>query len=47
MLQRLKRLAGRSGTGAEYVCQACGAGFEAQRQVCTECEGYHIDRRDW
>jgi rubrerythrin len=47
MLQRLKRLAGRSGTGSEYVCKTCGTGFEVRRQVCPECEGYHIDRRDW
>jgi rubrerythrin len=48
VLQRLKRLAGRTDDpGPEYVCQACGTAFEAQRQVCSACGGYHIERRDW
>jgi hypothetical protein len=48
VLQRLKRLAGRTGKSEpEYVCQDCGTGFEVQRQVCPSCEGYYIDRREW
>ncbi|MFB6166489.1 MAG: hypothetical protein ABEJ31_15125 [Haloarculaceae archaeon] len=47
---RLRALASaRAGQDAEpeFACQRCGAGFEAQRQVCPECGGYHIDRPEW
>lgn len=31
----------------EYECSGCGAGFERRRQVCPECDGYSIRRREW
>jgi rRNA maturation endonuclease Nob1 len=31
----------------EYVCENCNAGFEQRRQVCPECGGYSIRRREW
>jgi rRNA maturation endonuclease Nob1 len=30
-----------------YECTSCGARFALQRQVCTECGGYSLDRTDW
>ena len=32
---------------SEYVCRGCGAGFDGRRQVCPECGGYSIRRREW
>jgi rRNA maturation endonuclease Nob1 len=36
-----------SPTPSPYECQACGARFDAQRQVCPACGGYTIERTDW
>jgi hypothetical protein len=48
VFERLKRFTRpREPGGQDYVCQGCGAGFDVQRQVCTECGGYHIERTGW
>ena len=31
----------------EYVCRGCGAGFDERWQVCPECGGYSVRRREW
>ena len=46
-LDRLKRRVAGDERDAEYVCADCGAGFEGRRQVCPECGGYSITRREW
>jgi DNA-directed RNA polymerase subunit RPC12/RpoP len=45
-LDRLRRHVA-SEDDAEYECADCGAGFEGRRQVCPECGGYSIMRREW
>jgi rRNA maturation endonuclease Nob1 len=48
VFEKLKRLTATAGQQtAEYQCQRCQTGFDAQRQICPECGGCHIDRADW
>jgi len=47
VFERLKGFADAGDTDAGFECQGCGTSLEAQRQVCPECGGYHIDRADW
>ncbi|WP_435077414.1 hypothetical protein [Halococcus sp. AFM35] len=44
---RLNRYIGRDEGETEYVCRNCGVGFDERRQVCPECGGYSIRRREW
>lgn len=30
-----------------YECKTCGARFAFQRQVCSKCGGYTLDRIEW
>lgn len=47
-LDRLRRRVGDADSDdAEYECTDCGAGFDRRRQVCPECGGYSIRRREW
>jgi rubrerythrin len=47
-LDRLRRrVVGEDRDATEYECADCGAGFEGRRQVCPECGGYSITRREW
>ena len=47
-LDRLRRrVVGEDRDATEYECTDCGAGFEGRRQVCPECGGYSITRREW
>ncbi|EMA50766.1 MULTISPECIES: hypothetical protein [Halococcus] len=47
-LDRLRRRVGEPDRDdAEYECTGCGAGFDRRRQVCPECGGYSIRRREW
>jgi len=48
VFERLKGITESDDSGGiEYECHSCGTRFEVQRQVCPECEGFHIDRTDW
>jgi rRNA maturation endonuclease Nob1 len=44
---RLSRYIGREDGEADYACRNCGTGFDERRQVCPECGGYSIRRREW
>lgn len=37
----------RSSAPSPYECQACGARFATQRQVCPTCGSYTIERTEW
>ena len=48
----LERLRGRiraanDADETEYVCRNCEAGFDERWQVCPECGGYSVRRREW
>ncbi|WP_199694022.1 hypothetical protein [Halococcus sp. IIIV-5B] len=48
----LERLRGRIGAAndadeTEYVCRNCETGFDERWQVCPECGGYSVRRREW
>lgn len=47
-LDRLKRrFTDQRDDRPEYECRGCGAGFDGRRQVCSECGGYSVRRREW
>ncbi|EMA38799.1 FmdB family zinc ribbon protein [Halococcus hamelinensis] len=48
----LERFRGRIGAAndtdeTEYACRDCGTGFDERWQVCPECGGYSVRRREW
>ena len=48
MLQQIVRgLFGAEAEQGDYQCQNCGALYGQRRQVCPDCDGFRIERREW
>ena len=48
MFQQIAQdLFGEDRERGEYQCQNCGTAYRRRRQVCPDCDGYRIERREW
>jgi rRNA maturation endonuclease Nob1 len=43
-----QRIVGSDPDGSlDYECEGCGVRFARRQQVCPDCGGYRVVRREW